>query len=128
MTTLFARPLMRGCALLRVLYDNICLAGIDDEDGEQLRGLGVARMRADGVTSTLLLAPVRTGVLHGHRAVIDLAADRALEDRRIDERGVRMPVRGGRAARRVFDEHASHALARHVGQRLIEDDGNLALG
>src|SRR5215510_7315894 len=109
MTTLFARPLMRGCALLRVLYDNICLAGIDDEDREQLGGLGVAGIRADGVMIARLLGPILAGVIYRHRALVDLAADRALEDRRIDERGVRMPVRGGRATRRVFDEHASHA-------------------
>ena len=68
------------------------------------------------------LGPALAGAICRHRPVVDLASDRTLQDRRVDEGGAWMGMRRRRAARLVLHEHAAHALARHVRQRLVEDD------
>src|SRR5262249_37837384 len=62
-----------------------------------------------------------------YRSVVDLTADRTLENGRIDEGGFGMRVARRIAARAVFDEHTLDALAGHVRQFVLVDERHLGI-
>src|SRR3954468_16913404 len=95
-----------GSALFRE-GRQVRLRGVQDEHGEKPRGLGGARIGADGMTVSRTFGEAFARAIGGHRPIVDLASDRTLKDRRVDERRVRMGVRGRRAAGLIFDQHAS---------------------
>lgn len=62
--------------LLPFVRDEVAdIAGVDDEDGEQSRRFGRARVLADGVVRARGLAPVLARVEHLRLAIIHLASD-----------------------------------------------------
>src|SRR5262245_37383604 len=76
------------------------------------------------------LGPALASSIRMLRRVVHLAADGSLQHAGIDESRRRMPMGGRSGTRPILDEHDAHALARYVGQSLIEDDrdGRLLAG
>src|SRR5262245_27629563 len=68
------------------------------------------------------LGPALARSIRMLRRVVHLAADGSLQRAGIDDCGRRMPMGGRSGTRPILDEHDTHALARYVGQSLIEDD------
>src|SRR5215468_7903791 len=71
--------------------------------------------------------PALASVIHLFRPIIHFAPNRPLQDRGIDERRGWMGMRGIRATRLVFDQHAFHTLAGHIRQGAIKDQRDLGL-
>ena len=82
-----ARAIFPEQCLFGHRINELFLARIDDEDGEQARGFRVARVRAHEMTVAGILGPAFAGAIGGHRAIVDLASDRPLQHRCIDEGG-----------------------------------------
>ena len=96
------------------------IGGVDDEDGEQTRRFGGARVRADGVIRAGRLRPALARAEHLRLAVIHLASDRAREYVAGDEGGTWVVMRLRCAAGRIVDDKADKALAGNVRYRLLE--------
>src|SRR5581483_9572776 len=100
------------------------LVCIDDEDGQKLGRLRLARIGADGVTVAGQLGPALSCGVDRNRPVVDLAANRPLEHGRVDE-GVRVRVGRRVPAWAVLDDDALDALAGNVRQLVLVDDSYL---
>ena len=96
------------------------IGGVDDEDGEQARRFGGARILADGVVRAGQLRPALTRAEHLRLAVIHPASDRARKYVAGDEGGMRMVMRPRCTAGWIVDNEADQALAGNVRDRLPE--------
>ncbi len=98
------------------------LIRVDNEHGKQASTLRLAGIFTDAVMIARKLRKAFAGTIGFYRPVIDLASNRSLKNRGVDEGGVRMSMSRRRTTRLIFDEHDFHALAGHVRQRLIVDE------
>src|SRR5690606_3104480 len=79
---------------LFIVHYEVLFVGIDDEDGQQTCGFGVAVICADEMMIARYLGPALAGAIHPFRAVIDFATNCTLQDRCIDESRFWMGMRG----------------------------------
>src|SRR5262245_38103329 len=122
-----SRSHARWCASLFVRYDQVLFVGIDHKHGQQAGGLSVTGIGTDDMMIARDFGPALAGAIHLFRTVIDFAPNPPLQDRGIDERRLWMGMRGIRATRRVFDQHAFHTLAGHIRKGAIKDQRDLGL-
>src|SRR6185437_3962373 len=93
---------------------------IDDEHGEQLCGLGLARVAAHGMARARRLVEAFTLAVDPLRPVIHLRFDFAGQDVAEDESRLGVDMRRRRPARRIVDDDGNQRLSGNVGDRLLE--------
>ena len=89
--------------------------GVEDEDSEQLRRLGLARVAADRMDRARLFGPALACPIDARLAVVHLRLDRARNHIGVDESRLRVGVGRGGRARRVIDFHGDQRLAGILG-------------
>src|ERR1700756_3884702 len=98
------------------------LVRVHHEHRKELGRLRLAGVSADAMPVARQFREALSGLVRGHRPVVDLTADRSLQHGRVDEGGFGMRMAGGIAAGAVFNEDALDALAGDVWQFVLVNE------
>src|SRR5215470_1265223 len=96
------------------------VVGVDDDDSEQLRRLGLARVAADWMVRVRRFGPALAGLINAGLAVVHLWLDLTRDHIGVDEGRLRVRVRRGSRAWCIVDFQNDERLTGDVRNRLIE--------